>query len=262
MRSVILEFSDVGDVVYDPFMGGGTTLVEAASLGRHSFGTDVSSLATFIAQVKTTVFSDKELLNVEAWARVVIPTLTIGAGNSRARESIWVNYQRNINCRSTWRIRKLLERGLGAIDLLDRHAEQLLARCILLKTAQWALDCRSEIPAANEFRQQAIMNTEEMIDAAHEFSTIMRDHNQMPQVLCLQRSVIGAEHDKLLAAAGPPSLILTSPLSRSSRALPPLASAGTQGDSRAVLDCRDTGWEWRFLLYIRRPKAVQYDPIL
>jgi len=80
-----------------------------------------------------------------------------------------------------------------------------------LKTAQWALDCRSEIPAANEFRQQAIMNTEEMIDAAHEFSTIMRDHNQMPQVLCLQRSVIGAEHDKLLAAAGPPSLILTSP---------------------------------------------------
>ena len=211
VRSVIHEFSGVGDVVYDPFMGGGTTLVEAASLGRHSVGTDVSSLATFIAQVKTAVFSDKELLNVEAWARAVIPTLTIGTGNSRVRESIRVDYQRNINCRSTWRIRKLLEGGLGAIDLLDRRVEQLLARCILLKTAQWALDCRSEIPAANEFREQAIMNTEEMIDAAHEFSTIMREHNQMPQVLCLQRSVIGAEDDKRLAAAGPPSLILTSP---------------------------------------------------
>src|ERR1035441_10683303 len=43
VRSVLLEFSKVGDLVYDPFMGGGTTLVEAASLGRHCIGTDISS---------------------------------------------------------------------------------------------------------------------------------------------------------------------------------------------------------------------------
>lgn len=211
VRSVVEELSDIGDVVFDPFMGGGTTLVESASLGRHAVGTDVSSLATFIARVKTTVFSDKELLNVEAWARKVIPTLTTATGNTPVQESIRVDYQRNINCRSTWRIRKLLELGLGTIDLLNRQVEQALARCILLKTAQWALDCRSEIPTASEFRQQAIVNAEEMIDSAHEFGTIMRSHDRMPQVLCLQRSVIGAEDDTLLAGMKPPSLILTSP---------------------------------------------------
>ena len=62
VRSVLLEFSDIGDLVYDPFMGGGTTLVEAASLGRHCIGTDISSLAAFIARVKTTVLSDAQLL--------------------------------------------------------------------------------------------------------------------------------------------------------------------------------------------------------
>ena len=211
VRCAIQEFSEVGDVVYDPFMGGGTTLVEAASLGRHCVGTDISSLAAFVARVKTIVFSDAELLNVEAWARTVIPKLTITGASSKGSGAIRVDYQRNINCRATWRIRKLLEIGLDAIELLDRRVEQLLARCILLKTAQWALDCRSEIPSARDFRQQAIMNAEEMIDAAHEFGTIVREYKRTPRVLCLHRSVIGAEDDKCIAAAGSPTLVLTSP---------------------------------------------------
>src|SRR5581483_9707933 len=65
VRAVIREFTQEGDVVFDPFMGGGTTLVEAMAMGRNALGTDISSLATFIAQVKTTVFSDKQLSSVE-----------------------------------------------------------------------------------------------------------------------------------------------------------------------------------------------------
>lgn len=211
VRSVIQEFSDVGDVVYDPFMGGGTTLVEGASLGRHCVGTDISSLAAFIARVKTTVFSDRELLNVETWARSVIPMLTIGTVLSGEEKPNDNDYLRNINCRLTWRTRKLLEVGLSAVELLDHQAEQLLARCILLRTGQWALDCRSNIPSADEFRKQAILNAEEMIDAAHEFASVVRQHKSKPQVICLHRSAVGAETDKKISAVGPPALVLTSP---------------------------------------------------
>src|SRR5262245_54934369 len=52
VRSIIENFSRPGDLVVDPFMGGGTTLVESLCLGRESLGFDISSLATFITQVK------------------------------------------------------------------------------------------------------------------------------------------------------------------------------------------------------------------
>src|SRR5438477_3762612 len=56
-REVIKAFSKEGDLVLDPFCGGGTTLLEAMSLERRTAGMDVSSLATFIARAKTTPIS-------------------------------------------------------------------------------------------------------------------------------------------------------------------------------------------------------------
>jgi DNA modification methylase len=37
-RGTIEAFSQPGDVILDPFMGGATTLVEARALGRHAIG--------------------------------------------------------------------------------------------------------------------------------------------------------------------------------------------------------------------------------
>lgn len=48
-------FSQPGDTVLDPFCGSGTLLVEAATLGRHSVGTDVDPLAVMVSQAKTTL---------------------------------------------------------------------------------------------------------------------------------------------------------------------------------------------------------------
>ncbi len=50
----IQSYSKVGDRVLDPFMGSGTTLLEAYILGRHSYGVDIHPLARMIAKVKTT----------------------------------------------------------------------------------------------------------------------------------------------------------------------------------------------------------------
>lgn len=44
----------------DPFCGCGTTLLESARRGIHSFGIDLNPLATFVAQVKTQQYSGKE----------------------------------------------------------------------------------------------------------------------------------------------------------------------------------------------------------
>ena len=59
--AAIREFSGPGNLVLDPFMGGGTTVVEAMVAGRRVIGADVNSLAVFIARVKTTPMSAREL---------------------------------------------------------------------------------------------------------------------------------------------------------------------------------------------------------
>ena len=46
-----------GDCVYDPFVGSGTTLVEANAFGAHAVGCDVSAFHCLLARVKTTVYS-------------------------------------------------------------------------------------------------------------------------------------------------------------------------------------------------------------
>ena len=53
-RELIRRHSKVGDVVYDPFAGSGTTLVEASVLGRHSVGVDANPFAVLLSKVKTT----------------------------------------------------------------------------------------------------------------------------------------------------------------------------------------------------------------
>jgi DNA modification methylase len=50
--------SQPSDLVLDPYMGGGTTVVESMAAGRSVVGNDLNSLAAFIARVKITGLSE------------------------------------------------------------------------------------------------------------------------------------------------------------------------------------------------------------
>lgn len=62
-RKLICDFApdDTLKMILDPYMGSGTTLVEAAIKGINSVGIDINPLARFIAEVKTTKFSIKAI---------------------------------------------------------------------------------------------------------------------------------------------------------------------------------------------------------
>lgn len=49
-RFFIEQYTDVGNVVYDPFMGRGTTPIEAALLGRIPYGNDLSYLSRVLTE--------------------------------------------------------------------------------------------------------------------------------------------------------------------------------------------------------------------
>ena len=52
-QTIISLFSEPGDSVLDPFMGGGTSIIEGMMLGRRMVGIDLNALAHFVASVRT-----------------------------------------------------------------------------------------------------------------------------------------------------------------------------------------------------------------
>ena len=207
-RQVILHFSEPGDLVFDPFMGGGTTLVEARALGRNAVGTDISSLAVFLAQTKTLILSDEELTRIDRWVQRVVSRLNLW--RKAVRANAWSDYQRNINGRGTWRIRKLLELALHDLRELETEKEREFGRCAILRVGQWALDCREEIPTADAIRDQFLLSVSEMLSGAKEYAHTARKHKHA-DVLCLHRSVVGLETEDQVKRMGSPRLVLTSP---------------------------------------------------
>ena len=111
VRAAIQSFSEPGDLVLDPFMGGGTTLVEALALGRHAIGTDISSLAVFVADVKTTLFNDYEFAALERWADRLSERINMRDQANHFRGYAENGYYRHLNTALTWRLRKAVEQA-------------------------------------------------------------------------------------------------------------------------------------------------------
>src|SRR5574341_2347441 len=66
-REVIKNFSSSGDWVFDPFMGGGTSVVESLVAGRSALGVDINSLAWFVTLSKTTPLSGTDVKQLREW---------------------------------------------------------------------------------------------------------------------------------------------------------------------------------------------------
>ena len=64
-RELLKQYAPIGrmELVFDPYVGSGTTLVESSIAGINSIGTDLNPLARFISTVKTTHYDEQEVAN-------------------------------------------------------------------------------------------------------------------------------------------------------------------------------------------------------
>jgi len=197
-------------------MGSGTTLVEARAQGRHAIGTDISSLAVFIAKAKTASLSLADLSAVRRWGDSLEQSLNLRNPAEPPVDHSKEYYQRNISGKSTWPIKKTIELALTHVAALENAGQRRLARCVVLRTAQWALDCRREIPSADQTRAQLRVYLEHMLAGAQELKNATKASGEqfdLKRVVtrCLHTSAIGAEHNAQVKSFSSPALILTSP---------------------------------------------------
>jgi DNA modification methylase len=209
VREIINQFSESGDIVFDPFMGGGTTIVEALASGRRAIGIDINSLAVFITEVKTTPLSPRDENLIYKWAQTIDFSDIIVEGNTK---NIYTEIK-NLPELAQNSFNNLLNQ----VDFLPNIREQKFVRCCLLRLGQWAIDGKNGFPNPKMLQEKFFHYLQNMIDGLSELVKIARDNGTaknkfVSQRLLLNRSAVDAHKDeKLRTELGKPKLVITSP---------------------------------------------------
>lgn len=205
VRAAIAAFTEPGDVVMDPFMGGGTTAVEALVHGRRFVGVDLNPLSKFIANVKTTPLTEFDRSILLDWASRYDQLTPPTSVNPDASE--WHHVP--------WWLRRATSGLVESAKALPLSRQERFARCTILRTAQWALDGRRSLPTTAEFHRMHRKVATEMVLGGIP-GTVGGHHgvssSREPARLFLERSVIGIERDsRVIREWRPVKLVLTSP---------------------------------------------------
>ena len=214
-RTAIDAFTNPGDLVIDPFMGGGTTVVEARTRGRRAYGSDTSSLAVFVARAKTTTLTEREHAEVARWINRQTDRRWSAIGRPPMPEPN-TEYPGNFGSRMTWRLRDFLQAAIDDLGSLATANSQQFARAVLLKTAQWAVDTRRQPRGLPEVRKRLLHDLAEMATGLRGFR-VARHRADKAAGITLRRQVVqerSAEtlgEGRLLAQLGSPRLVVTSP---------------------------------------------------
>lgn len=210
VRAAINAFTKPGDLVLDPFVGGGTTLVEALASGRHGIGSDISALATFVSDVKTTIYTESELRKLRRWANRVIRCIDATCSAEIHEKYEDAGYLRHLNGVKTWRLRNATAQALASARRMKDARLEKFGRCAVLRTAQWALDGRKVLPSVSAFRVKLREHTDEMIGGSEELARLAVLHTDATSH-CVQRAIQGLESEAVFQSGRSPRLVITSP---------------------------------------------------
>jgi DNA methylase len=207
-RACIEAFSTPGEVILDPFMGGGTTVVEGMALGRRTIGSDINSLAVFVAETKCTQLSEMDCRQLRRWATETVPSIRYWQSASTGQRS-----PKNMQLAQVRGLRKTIALCLDSLSVaLETAASRRFATCVLLNCGQWALDGRRRVPTPGELRRRITSATDEMLTGSVDLArTLQALDEDWYAPLFTQQDVEKLDKDSVVKSHGPVDLVVTSP---------------------------------------------------
>ena len=136
-RSLIENFSSEGDLLLDPFCGGGTTAIEGIALGRRVVCSDISPLACFVTRAKATPISNGSLTKYCLW--YLKENKILENYHPRQLKSLEINGKKY----SPITYSTILKLMNDAEKIADPAARRL-AQLVVLNVAKKSFDCRSK----------------------------------------------------------------------------------------------------------------------
>jgi hypothetical protein len=202
-------FSNPGDLVLDPYMGGATTIVEALVRKREVIGSDVNSLSMFLGRVKTTALTPQDRSALIAWANDIVPSLSYWFTPNDLSDYICERRTHNLNLPQARPIKKVIALALRTLDdKLPSTASREFARCALLNASQLFLNGRKSRATVEEFRTRVSAMAHEMLNGLSEFES--RASGCTPTAL-LHCSAADLPSQEPFTTGSRASLVVTSP---------------------------------------------------
>ena len=170
-------FTKPGDLVLDPYMGGGTTIIEALARGRRAVGNDLNELAVFVARVKTKPLNTADVDALRLWARRTpqmlnyrhpVPDNVIPTDDHAIR---------NLGLYRSRYLKKAIALALATLSELPTSECRDFARCAILHVGQLALDGRRTHTTLKEFRAKLRTCTDEMLNESLAFTQMMAENS-------------------------------------------------------------------------------------
>lgn len=188
-------FSEPGDLVGEPYMGGGTAVVQAMAMGRNVVGNDLNSLSAFVTKVKTTTLTRRERTAVVLWAEKVAPTLSYADSQAGLEDLLTMPETKNLELARSRYIKKVIAAGLASLNDLPTPNAKDFVRCIMLRVSQWALDGKKTQTPLQAFRDKLNVEALLMLDGMDKFADAVDAHKVTPQVYLNQGDA--GDFDKL-----------------------------------------------------------------
>lgn len=163
-------FSKRGDLVLDPYMGGGTTIVEAMVRGREAVGNDINSLSVFLTRVKSTPLQAEERAALAIWADVVVPSLRYSNTTEDLQSFFCDRRTFNLSLPKARAIKKVMALALRSMDCLPTVKARDFARCALLNAGQLFLNGQRRTGSLVEFRARLRATVHSMLVSADELA--------------------------------------------------------------------------------------------
>lgn len=207
--AVIETLTTRSDVVLDPFMGGGTTIIEALRLGRRVIGVDLNALGEFVTRVRTTPLSPNDAAVLRQWAADAADRM----GGPNPEVDVPLRLHNVPSAVGTF--------VAGALQLskeLRFPRQQAFARCALLRLGQWALDCRDfAAPRRRRLGNKLLELVEAMLNGLLELVEACHDAEIAKNAIGGSRALVygnavGLEHyPEIRQFNRRPKLVFTSP---------------------------------------------------
>ena len=144
VSQVIQSLSSPGDLVVDPFLGGGTTAIESRLAGRRFIGCDISELACFVSKVKSTPLTERECTTIDR-------SIAFFSMKGRPRLNFNEYYFRNMMEADTHHLAQIISKMMAWSESFKNERLCGIARIIVLRAAQIAIDGKLRFPTEKDF---------------------------------------------------------------------------------------------------------------
>ena len=174
VEAAIQSLSKKNDLILDPFMGGGTTLIEALRAERKVVGIDLNPMATFVAKVKTAKLSKKNIDVIEKWAYKMSKQIHYKLKNdSFSKKAFSIVNVKGLGKKEILNFKRIIKGAsyyLKTLKKIHNKKENDFLKLLLLRSMHSTLHDKRPIADFHIFKDKIRSNSLDMLDGMKNFN--------------------------------------------------------------------------------------------